>query len=142
MTVPAGSVLIMHPDMFHRVSRSGHDGLTNHDVPVRFMMGGGFSRGHEPTSSLDVSRSCSTPCHKWLSASCCAQLVSASFGCQTPGDDPLRVFACVQENHEDFHQDHSSDEFVVDPVARALGGIGSLLARPPSSMPIKLGSAE
>ena len=51
VVVPGGSVLIMHPDIFHRVSRSGHDGLANHDVPVRFMMGGGFSRGSEPTCS-------------------------------------------------------------------------------------------
>ena len=47
VTVPAGSVPMFHPDLFHRVSRSGVDGLTNHDVPVRFMIGGGFSRGSE-----------------------------------------------------------------------------------------------
>jgi hypothetical protein len=49
--VPAGSVLMWHPDLFHRVSRSGVDGVTNHDVPIRHMMGGGFSRGSEPTAS-------------------------------------------------------------------------------------------
>ena len=54
VTVPAGSVLLFHPDLFHRVSRGGRDGLTNHDVAFRPRLGGGFTRGSEPMITLPV----------------------------------------------------------------------------------------
>jgi hypothetical protein len=55
VVVPAGSCLLWHPDLFHRVSRSGHDGVTNHDVPMRSAIGGGFSRGSEPACAATMS---------------------------------------------------------------------------------------
>jgi hypothetical protein len=58
LLVPAGSVVLKHNEIFHRVSRSGLDGRTNHDVPARFMLGGGFFRGSEPVRSGPA-----TQCH-------------------------------------------------------------------------------
>ena len=50
-TVPAGSVVIKHNDLWHRVSRSGTDGITNVGVPWRPMFSATFNRGSEPQAS-------------------------------------------------------------------------------------------
>ena len=40
LTVPAGSVVIKHNDLWHRVSRAGEDGISNEGVPWRPMFSG------------------------------------------------------------------------------------------------------
>ena len=51
LTVKAGSVVVKHNDLWHRVSRSGVDGVSNEGVPWRPMFSGGFFRGSEPTAA-------------------------------------------------------------------------------------------
>lgn len=51
LTVPAGSIVVKHNDIFHRVARSGVDGISNEGVPWRPMFSGVFFRGSEPTAA-------------------------------------------------------------------------------------------
>lgn len=51
LTVPAGSVVIKHADIWHRVSRAGVDGVSKEGIPWRPMFSGAFLRGSEPTTA-------------------------------------------------------------------------------------------